>query len=664
MKPKYLLLVLLLGIFSSCLDEEMPGTGQQIPDGKAAVDLTLKGLSGSSLRSYAPSSFTAEENENRIDSLMIYVFDQASTLLEGIQVIDGTALQNGTNPNERKVTFYIDNLGTKNIVAVANGVDTLAIRPGMSYADFCKVSSRVLNEMPEAPYFMQGEKEGISAVAGHSVTADIELTRLVARVDITINANKGENVFKLLQARFKNAADRALLVPKIDAGNIVAADDAGFITTPFKDAVSETAVDPALAGADTLWHALYLYETPMDDPRKPTLVMSGTYNGKAAVYEVPFGMDIKRNYRYLVVVDSVAPTEIKSEIMVTEWAKDTIAYNPSLSNDSLKVTLDLAMSSSGIAIKKDADNDRQIDTLIVPVGSSYLYFDVDSSNVEVEVAKTKSWISDSTGAPVTKAVFKQRVKVMLEGNYTGEGNRSAKIFIRNKVKPTDAKTFVVSQEGLLQLPGWSAANLISEGKFAQPVVSDYEADTLIYRVGYTDWTNATNDSCPSGWRLPTSQELASILPVTSANGTYATVAPQNNVQEATLTGVAGATAAYQGAGNDSKIVYGVKFQNSENAMAYRWEYKGVSNKYLKITARKVDKNTPVTTVATEDYWSTGNKTDVIRYFQHAGNDVATGIYWTSGASSMLFNDISVCYNGNKATTGAVRCVKNIVKVNN
>lgn len=210
-----------------------------------------------------------------------------------------------------------------------------------------------------------------------------------------------------------------------------------------------------------------------------------------------------------------------------------------------------------------------------------------------------------------------------------------------------------------------------------------------------DMEGKSGDPCPAGWRLPTVEEIAEIMPINGTAGAYATSNTSGNFAAETTTGyyyeegnttdkkfvTSTAPAYYYGGGTSSGnngVVYGVKKQGTEYAAAFRWEHVGTTNSstggsYLKITSVKVAKEFVPTGLASVRDLDWDGSEAVVRYFPAADHRQYTGFpfrrtegigfYWSSSASSETYA-WSLYFNGssaylsyhNRAYGFSVRCV--------
>lgn len=174
------------------------------------------------------------------------------------------------------------------------------------------------------------------------------------------------------------------------------------------------------------------------------------------------------------------------------------------------------------------------------------------------------------------------------------------------------------------------------------------------------------DPCPTGYRLPTVEEILEIMPVNSTAGNYTTANTGNFAAETTTAYTASGTttegtktfvtstapAYYKSLNGKDKVLVGIKKQGTSSAYALKWEYIGTgtnvsakgadeskADTYLKITSIPVTANVAIDSVAKTTFnWSAAAATT--RFFPAAGfrrfNGMPqgrgdAGVYWTSTA---------------------------------
>ena len=197
-----------------------------------------------------------------------------------------------------------------------------------------------------------------------------------------------------------------------------------------------------------------------------------------------------------------------------------------------------------------------------------------------------------------------------------------------------------------------------------------------------------NDPCPTGYRLPTANELLEIIPPIEQIGTYATttVESANNGSAIEYSGnqITGETGPgkYVGAGA-TRIVYGVKKLGTTNAYALRWRYTGAGidlvdqmantggDTYMEITCIKAEPTFNPTSASDFEAldWTSG----IVRFFPAAGwrrYDTGTpqsrnsgGLYWSSSVTwtdrawILYINRANISLGSSNRTGGfSVRCV--------
>ncbi|MDD2438258.1 MAG: FISUMP domain-containing protein [Massilibacteroides sp.] len=754
---KYLIFLLPLFFWLSC-SEKWDGEDIPVADDQAIVRMELKGLGGSSLRSYA-DVIGAEADEIKVDSIKVYVFGTSSgdpDLLEAVYTIPKSELTQITGGSSDGYTadFAVTTVdGTEKWFEVlANGIDTIAIRSGMSYEGFKSVTSRILTDEPEPGFLMEGSNKATPTV-GTSTSLSIELTRLVARVDVTVRANKSPYDeatanFKLTDSRLTNIADRSFLVPQVT----YPAEAVLLTNLPW---LTQAATNETVVGTDEqrLWNAHYLYESAKSADNKPvTLEVKGKYLGEDAYYQIPIDMKIERNHRYLVQIDSVTLAGVSATIKVLDWESDTIVYTPgvgeyltvSYNPDGVKKVLVPEARSSFDAGEYPTDTIRFVnlnegDTLKVKTAST---------SVSTEFFTSTSWIRQKEMNRAMVDSVEQEFVIEIDPS-VASSTRGALIVFRNPEKPTVMRRLYIEQPGNPLLK-WATVNLTGVGTpdlDAATALTSSTAGNAAYYGAWFQWgrnvafTNAASipsgeenlagpfaptatevsgtkfitatvsanyvwytgyglqdtwrkitgqtqsvslgtDPCPDGWRLPTADEIAAIMPINSTVGDYDEAANTNYTDESTTATYytdegEKVTADYSPASyftGSTTIRYGIKQAGTANAAIFKWEYKTT---YLIISCLRVDASFTATSASdiSTAFSSAATSQVLVRYFPAAGyryvdgsisSRGTNGLYWSSSSHSSAsqyawnlgFSSVSARLNLNGRAYGfSVRCVK-------
>ncbi|MDD3062311.1 MAG: FISUMP domain-containing protein [Massilibacteroides sp.] len=746
MKTKMIIGVLLLAGICSCTDEmaREKETPVPVPEGKAVVRLTFtigKTIgTKSTIRSYADEPATDEERQ--LDSVRVYVFDQATQILENVLTVKDTDL-GGTQGSDRTADILLSTAGDKEIVAVGNPLTgvmpALGETPvGMARADFNRLSTKPVMTMPTAPFVMVDEQT-VTVTLDASVNATFNFYRLVSRIDILNRDSVGMNAFELQYARLLNTNTSAVLWPNKDTVDLGA--------NLFVDPVW---IENAGTYKGAMSSVLYAYPSQKE---KSILEIKGTYNGQTAYYQIPFSelsADVKTNHRYIVQIDSVTTAQASATIKVTDWASDTISFDPVAGTMSVQLT-----TPAPYTLGEYTGVDQSIpDTLYLKSNAvTEIGLTIENENLQADVQVAGGdWVTVEQEI-TTYALVGQAVTLKVAKNTTGV-SRSLLVSIESAVKnnPQVQHYLIVQPEkSPLVLERWATSNLtgyktptqfieltdatagletnygawfqwgrnaaftnaatipVGESNHPGPVaptaaivsgtnfITASSSYNYVWYTGYViqdTWRKITGktqsvplgtDPCPDGWRLPTADEIAAIVPVDGTSGTFSTSANTNYAAESTTATYytdegTQVTANYSPASyftGGSTIRYGIKRQGHDDAAIFKWEYGGSSLYYLKISSLSVEATFDPGTTATAITAEFTNRASeaVVRYFPAAGcrhpSEGTVGVrgtsgyYWSSSSHSSTSQSAwslsfasgsAYLYNSNRAFGFSVRCV--------
>ena len=558
--------ILCLFATTSCTDEAAikpggnPENPTEVPEGMSALRVSFI-APGNKAKSYADLNQKGTVLENQIDSISIFLFDnnKLDTLVNVYTVPNPAAGQD-------TVVLIAERSDKVHLVAVANPADSLVTNHWLPYInvidlkDFEKLTTLHHDSMPRPSFIMTAYNKGNATVdlSGTTIaSAEFELTRLVARIDILNRDSVGLlHTFELQRARMVNIPSQAYLLP-----NLTDRAAAPNMAKKLKN-LDWVDIDASDGSDGKMESQLYMYPAGNGtDDSDVALEIEGLYNGTEAKYSIPFeSRKILPNHRYVVTLDSITPVTIIASITMVDWETDTIKFNPD-NGGAPTVTFDISGVNNVTApVKK---NVYEYDSIkIATTGSRQIVFTVKDSIANPTFSTTADWIT-YTETPVSYATvgFAKKYTVTFTENNFGNV-RNALIHFVNPANPTKRVTYRVIQKSDNLLIKWAKGNLRDIGSdnwmeltadnagtkstavygaifqwgrnYAFPSVLEANPDTSYIPVvsnntantnfvttypwhsetgtGNDTWTNIAGtikakDVCPTGWHVPTKAEF-------------------------------------------------------------------------------------------------------------------------------------------------------------
>ncbi|MDD4661422.1 MAG: FimB/Mfa2 family fimbrial subunit, partial [Massilibacteroides sp.] len=403
MKIKIVFGALLAGVVLACSDEvAREKTNPVLPEGTAALKITFStGDSGSGLKSYADDDELKKglEAERQIDSVRLYVFDNAG-ILEQIVMVRNADLEDASSGDAKEATVLLNVEGEKDIVAIANPgtlVSDESVSPiGMAFIDFEKLVTTSLLKMPATPFVMYGIATNQTLTLTQETPVSFELSRIVARVDIvnrdsavTAEPDQVTKPFVLQKARLTGVYTSAKFNGAVNPDGQIFSGTVDWVDNP----------NATYMG--TMRHALYAFPTPANNA---VLELSGTYGGEQAFYQVKFGtLDLTANHLYTVFIDSMTTTTVNATIKVTDWANDTIDYQPVVGEYLSVTNVEVSNASTMSFIADAATNPATVtDTVrMTSLDEGTLTVTVGSSNLAANFFSSADWVTQTAVEPLT-----------------------------------------------------------------------------------------------------------------------------------------------------------------------------------------------------------------------------------------------------------------------
>lgn len=276
---------------------------------------------------YAPTRSTHDEAEWHLESLYMYVFDAntgnivgtAKNIVGDLQPVSSEEATwnyvHEYDPAKDTGVYRFAFVANENPGAVQNEAELLAKLASKELPATGAASKNLLDaekNIPMTGYAFQGNRKATDIALSSTVAnAKVELTRIVARIDVQNNARGFEiKEIKVLRTNAKSnlfVKKDANGAPTYEAPNGAARVDlAGFAPVPAA----------GIAQGGELKKAFYLYEgpQPQDLAKATTVEIKGTFSGKNITVLVPFvrsseatstPVTVKRNHLYNIVIGSI-----------------------------------------------------------------------------------------------------------------------------------------------------------------------------------------------------------------------------------------------------------------------------------------------------------------------------------------------------------------------
>lgn len=357
-KIMFLAAILSAVTFSSCSNEENQFTGVKTsPNKKLTFEISIP-VAG-------PTTYAGEiqeKNEIAISSLYIIKFDGADNLVGSPTSIYSnlagkspeftytTDFESDNLPENEEVYrfLFVANLDLSNLPSSVKNIDDFNHYVMSKKAQNNKSCDLLVNKtsdgytIPMTGIGYQNGNQYVTLAGGSKANVEVNLTRVVARIDI-VNNMKYLNIIDL---RLKNTINKSYLLSSEDCKNLAEAYDTTYLrddledritTLPFTEIPSE-----GLGNKMGLTKAFYLYEDSIPtvcsksngpatycvNSNEPlTLEVTVNYSGVISTFDIPFldaenrHIRINRNYLYQITLGdgSSNDDEINFEIICKDW---------------------------------------------------------------------------------------------------------------------------------------------------------------------------------------------------------------------------------------------------------------------------------------------------------------------------------------------------------
>ena len=374
--------LLVAGLLASCNDNEemIKNNPEFVEAGYGALSLTLKYPDGAKTKAVGDTLVgVAYEVEKTIKSVAFFVNTETETVNSVEQygafggyfsdedLLSANGLQEdleevtaGT-PGEymAKIRHRSDGWANPQVIVIANYLENglaAKLKAVKNWKELGKVMSETIVENPKTPLLMysiktiEAWKRASGSNGGGAASADFDMDRLVARIDIHNNAYNQTtpgNGFVLTSARLICPKTASYLLPGITN---LAAIPVSSELFPTSGKVEESGAAPDIIQK---LDSLYAYENDNADPATATAVqVNGTFRGglisKVIAFKKADGVGttgdpiaLARNHRYVVNLNAAPDsTDITWDIVVKEWSEsDTIKVKPDYQKPDLATAL-------------------------------------------------------------------------------------------------------------------------------------------------------------------------------------------------------------------------------------------------------------------------------------------------------------------------------------
>ncbi|MDR1676077.1 MAG: FimB/Mfa2 family fimbrial subunit, partial [Tannerella sp.] len=321
-------MILLFCIFflplTACISDEQAIVDDRPVEREARVSFSLM-LPSRQMQTRAALS---EADENAIHTVRLLMFKEANGLLTYCFGVNGNNIREGLSMQTISFDVQIPT-GTYDVVVLANA-QTIIDNSNITLGD---AKEDVLGALVEIgagkwngraiPMWGRTDRLTVSTTAGLSNNSDIEMIRMVAKIDVEI-ASSAAGDFTLTDIRLYNYSSQGALVPDLTswpAGNLAVAPTQpsvaggyGTVSTPL---VFDAGDGLTTTGCERI---IYAFEAPAGSEATPAgntcLVIGGSYRGGATTYykvdfagrenEQPVFLPLLRNSYYLIKVVAVS----------------------------------------------------------------------------------------------------------------------------------------------------------------------------------------------------------------------------------------------------------------------------------------------------------------------------------------------------------------------
>lgn len=294
---------------------------------------------------YAPARSIHDEAEWHLESLYMYVFDAntgnivgaAKNIVGDLQAVSGEEATwnyvHEYDPAKDTGVYRFAFVANENPGAVQNEAELLAKLASKELPATGAASKNLLDaekNIPMTGYAFQGNRKATDIALSSTVAnAKVELTRIVARIDVQNNARG----FEIKEIKVLRTNAKSNLFVKKDANGV-----ATYEAPNGADRVDLEGFAPVpaagIAQGGELKKAFYLYEgqQPQDLAEATTVEIKGTFSGKNITVLIPFvrsseaistPVTVKRNHLYNIkiggIVDTVDGAKVKFSIEDTPW---------------------------------------------------------------------------------------------------------------------------------------------------------------------------------------------------------------------------------------------------------------------------------------------------------------------------------------------------------
>lgn len=300
-------------LFTACSDDD-PAGGNPYPEHtEGTITFTLPGIK-KNVRTYADP--IATDNENSVSIVDVFMFNDASGLLEKMYKIEAAALnQVGTD-----LTATIDvtgRTGKRNFYFVANASGNASVLEHLdagltTEAEFIELLTDRRQTYLENPLLMTARAEIASIETPTATEKKVKLTRRVARFDVDNKA--AESNFTISKILIQGAKERGYIFA--DASGMPAQTIEN-VSLPAINYTDSTSANTGMIGS-----MFYLYPTTLEE--NGTMVyFEGIFNGEVRLYGLKSGTQIEANKRYILKIKKIDLNNPDLEISVEDWGDAT-----------------------------------------------------------------------------------------------------------------------------------------------------------------------------------------------------------------------------------------------------------------------------------------------------------------------------------------------------
>lgn len=570
MKNYILLLALSAMTLGGCANMDDPAeltdqteTSTTLEKGKSILRVSIKNKALPNTPA-TRGNIAATDDEKIINRLDFYVFPTTGEM-QRFENVKLTALENGKLSTEFKISGNGASLGETRIVAIANTkADLSKVR---DYTDLQMLITDELSEPALTDFMMYWEQTVPTLVDDKINEIAVDLERLVARIDVLNKANN--KIFILQSARVLNAKVQSFVQPHYSyyayEGNV-------------KDLAScDYVVNKEITSR------LYVYESGNQNEQATAVEIKGLLRGKEFTKVVKFyrgttnnALRIERNKLYRInITGTEVDQDVTFEITIADWdnGEDIVVELPSEAPDYSFTTLDgfTFDTPTNTLVATNATETVEKTQIITCTSSAALgiRFDYPAEETAKWIYCDETLTTSEYDATIGKMKTVFTIKATPNNAITGIPLVAT---IYSKADYTRRKSFIVQAVPALsevEVAGikWATFNLggkkvgdlgatyqggritafpnngpmptlslmdsqveISDvavgGKYEHQFLSltvnsreDWNADAFT-NEWMNDGTKGTKDPCPTGWRIPTTAEIGTLIDDTKTEITF------------------------------------------------------------------------------------------------------------------------------------------------